>query len=604
MSRDPEFDEIDALLSGEVNIDDLLGGPEETTEENELDALLGSIDDDFLSSDEEILLANKAYLATASAADLDATFMKQQEALMNNIEDILEEYSGGCMTGEHFGLDTEQDELDDLDDDLDVLEFGLDGSCNSCGSHNDCDCEIEGSAYTRQDIRNIRKSIRQERRTGRQEARQERRTARLEKKAQRIISRATTPLFEPKKERRQERRLERKEVRQDRRLDQKFNQARTKYLRLASNLKDACMKFKNLGGNSPIIMKNMSAVAPASMAINPFQVAASVYVSNFPGVASTVNSSLTKRPFSPKGNKRSVQIMKAARICDEKYDRLVESWKRLNKLGNTSGLQSPRVIVSSSFGWMKKSIDTAQKKTELSQKEKSVIRKNRLLEKRRLRDLQMERKQQLMEQRERRQRIAEERKAQMTLDAKKEAQSEYDSLASMTSYIDEADLKGLERAALARKQPLALPSPEVRQIAPRVVRRSKPQPMAPQPMAPQPIVARPAPQPMVARPAPQPMVARQQPMVARQQPMVARQPMVVRPAPQPQQDHLVRRLKMAEEKRGQLEKDLGRAKESLILAQKMKSNPVVIKKHQQEVASLAGQIKVQNNKIQQIKMAR
>ena len=61
---------------------------------------------------------------------------------------------------------------------------------------------------------------------------------------------------------------------------------------------------------------------------------------------------------------------------------------------------------------------------------------------------------------------------------------------------------------------------------------------------------------------------------------------------------------MAEEKRGQLEKDLGRAKESLILAQKMKSSPVVIKKHQQEVASLAGQIKVQDNKIQQIKMAR
>ena len=67
---------------------------------------------------------------------------------------------------------------------------------------------------------------------------------------------------------------------------------------------------------------------------------------------------------------------------------------------------------------------------------------------------------------------------------------------------------------------------------------------------------------------------------------------------------MVQFLKMAEEKRGQLEKDLGRAKESLILAQKMKSNPVVIKKHQQEVASLAGQIKVQDNKIQQIKMAR
>jgi hypothetical protein len=119
---------------------------------------------------------------------------------------------------------------------------------------------------------------------------------------------------------------------------------------LANNLKKSCLKFKKLGGNSPIIMKNMSAVAPAAMAINPFQVAASIYVSNFPGVASTVTHAFKRKAFSPRGNRRQVQIMKAARVCDDKYDRLVAAWNRLNKLGNTTGLQSPRVIVSSSFG--------------------------------------------------------------------------------------------------------------------------------------------------------------------------------------------------------------------------------------------------------------
>ena len=120
--RDPEFDEIDALLNGDTDIDQLLGD-ESIEEVDELDALLGSIDDDFLSADEDVFLKNKEYLSNASTHELEATFTKQQEEMMDNLEDILEEYSGGCMSGEHFGLDQDHEEIDAMEDLLDVVEF-------------------------------------------------------------------------------------------------------------------------------------------------------------------------------------------------------------------------------------------------------------------------------------------------------------------------------------------------------------------------------------------------------------------------------------------------------------------------------------------------
>ena len=102
--KSPEYDEIDALLEGlsDDNIDAILDTEDES--DAEIDALLGGIDEDFLAEGEDIYLDNKEFIHNTPQNELDADFVQIQDSLMNNIEDILEEYSGGCMSGEHCGL--------------------------------------------------------------------------------------------------------------------------------------------------------------------------------------------------------------------------------------------------------------------------------------------------------------------------------------------------------------------------------------------------------------------------------------------------------------------------------------------------------------------
>ena len=127
--KSPDYDEIDALLASIDDVDDidaLLLGDDHSQDVDEVDALLGGIDDDFISPQEEIYLSNKEYLANTPQDEVDKDLLKLQDEMIANVEDILEEYSGGCLSGEHFGLDDEYQEMDELESQLDDMLLGLD----------------------------------------------------------------------------------------------------------------------------------------------------------------------------------------------------------------------------------------------------------------------------------------------------------------------------------------------------------------------------------------------------------------------------------------------------------------------------------------------
>ena len=115
MSKKDGLD-VDALISeiGIVGtaelaqqIDELLAEEEEHNfngEDVEIDMLIGMLDDDFVSDDEEILLHNKNIKVNDDLMD------KQQD----HLESLLVEYSGSCMSG-------------DLDDEELDMEFAIGG---------------------------------------------------------------------------------------------------------------------------------------------------------------------------------------------------------------------------------------------------------------------------------------------------------------------------------------------------------------------------------------------------------------------------------------------------------------------------------------------
>jgi hypothetical protein len=490
-----EYDEIDALLGKESLSSDL-----EDAEIAELDAILGSINDDgFLSEREEVFLANKNYLQNNTASTVDKKLMELQEKLMDEVEDILEEYSGGCMSGEHMGLDEEYDLIDEVEFGLDE-ELGLD---DEFGYEPVGDEDIFGyNPFAA--ITGAAQDFFQPGRKRRQNRRSRRRTRRkgiidiyqdtfIDPMASTV--RSTTRALTGQSRKRQDKRRARRQVRRSRRMVRRGRRqseatiaTRRKYMRLVKNLKSACLKFRKLQ-TTRITNKNFRAVAPGAMAIKPFSIASATYVSSFPVVASTVSSSLSKREsrvLSRKLKRREAQILKAAKACDEKYDRLIAVWRKLSRTGNTVGLKSPREVVSQGFGWMKKAIKNADRKVKLSQREKGLVRRNRLLEKRRMKALREERKQLALIQKQRRAAIAlrrkkmaefekqraielkkrEKLKKQLAIEGRKEAKSEYDDLLAQTSYIDEADLKALERAATARKVEALAPIPTAPTLPP------------------------------------------------------------------------------------------------------------------------------------------
>jgi hypothetical protein len=481
--KSPEYDEIDALLANidDVSSIDILLDDEEV---DEVDALLGGIDDDFITPKEKIFLSNKQYLEDTPQAEIDENFIRLQDELISNVEDILEDYSGGSMTGEHFGLDQEYDELDALESELDDMLLGLDlpnGECHECGSHNvhDEDCSEFGGIRSRIARRNQRAVINRQLRKNRRQLRKE------GKMAQRGIRRTI--------------RAERKSIRREARNERKseaFVASKRRYLRLVTSFKKACLKFRKLRIRKAQ-QKNAVALveAPAAMAIAPFSVMTAGMVSSFHGVMDTMDEAfgLAKPGVVSRVQKRrrERQILRAAKACDQKYRRLVKVWKKLNRLGNTAGLQSPQQIVGQSGGWLK---DVARKarKVRMTRSEKTRLRRAKLISKRKLKALREERKRARRYQLKRRQSIvsarvarqqalAEQRKhvRQDRRDAKAEARSEYDALLAQTSYIDEADLAALERAAIERKKstfvkPRAvLPAALVGPVIPRVI-KSKP----------------------------------------------------------------------------------------------------------------------------------
>ena len=373
MPRDPEFDEIDALLNGDTDIDQLLG--EDSIEEvDELDALLGSIDDDFLSDDEEVFLKNKEYLSNASTHELEQTFTKQQEEMMDNLEDILEEYSGGCMSGEHFGLDQDHEDIDVMEDLLDVVEFdgefGLDDEDEFGVS------PLAAGYITAKKLSPREQRLR--RRIARTRKRKARRKGILDRVADDVTKTASgvAEFFNPQI--RRQRRLQRSRRRMQRRSNRLLMSpskrkvlvaTRTKYIRLANNLKKSCLQFRRLNLKDKRVQKNLAGLPNVAVAMKPFQVVSSLYVSPFSRMSRTSAAALTNKDirFNRRMNRRELRILKAAKGCDVKYQRLISIWKRLNRLGNTTGLESPREIIGRGFGWLKKAQIKAKRSVNLSQ---------------------------------------------------------------------------------------------------------------------------------------------------------------------------------------------------------------------------------------------
>ena len=488
----PNYDEIDALLSGDIdeNLDAYLGY--EQDEDEDIDEILSGDFDEFLSEDEKVYLKNKDYLANASAADIDANFMKHQEELLASVEDVLEEYSGGCMTGEHYGLDQELDEIDELENAIDLLSGdGHKGSCAGCGSHNihEGSCagcgshnilygphHQEGSGNF---FRNFQNQVERARINARIRA-TNRQIRRAERRAEIALAR------DIRRGRRGLRKINRRISKE------KYSYLRKKYLRLVQSLRRACVKFSKMRlgrvqrTNASVLVKS-----PAMVAVSPFQSMTSAFINptgefltmgpefitrygetgfgfdpldafiDYGEKVGIVKRKRTTKTRTRRRNKRQfikvrkAQLFKAALICDQKYDQLIRIWRKLSKLRSTRGLPSPYKVISAGTGWLKRTVKRADK---LSGMNKRMARRTALLSRRRMAQLRKLKAEERARNIAMQKALFEERKKEYAqkvevakAEAKKESQSEYDALLAQTSYIDEADRMALERASAERK---------------------------------------------------------------------------------------------------------------------------------------------------------
>ena len=463
--NDPELqallgndEEFGADLADLLNEDFELGGEEESTTEEELDALLDG-DDAYVSDDEQILLHNKRKLGNMSLHEVDSMFEVNQAEMMDNVENILEEFSGGCMSGDQFGLDDDMIEMDELESELDGMGEEVFG-----GAWWD---KQKANAKARKTKRKVRKEHRQDAREDRQDERKEKRADRREDRQDARAGRKAKRA--DRREDRQDARAGRKEKRQDRRTKRRAKYSKEaiiatkrRYLRLARQLGNACLKFRHL----KVKQKNLAAMGGdhTLMEDSPFEIMSAAIVSDFDGMMGALIDEDIQA--IRKANRRDRKIIRAAKRCDEKYRQLKRVWAKLSALGRTRGLQSPSQIIGAKLGWMKKDIINAQKVVKLTDKEKAqaaAARKAARLEKKAIHkakrhEKKAQRKAEHIERKEeRKEKRIEKRikKSQKEIEAEAtaEANAEYKELKAANPWgVFESDLEAMIDAKIAQKQ--------------------------------------------------------------------------------------------------------------------------------------------------------
>jgi len=453
-------EEIDEILDDD-DMDAILGSPSESAG-HELDGILGGIGDEYLNDDEKVFLQNKNFLADTPTGQLDAHFLQMQEEMYSELENTLEDFSLGSVSDDdEFGADPDDDEFDEMERDLDSLEFD--------------ESDEFGSAADR--LRRRRR--RQSRRSGRKSARQSRRSTRQSRRSAR-------------KSTRQSRRSVRRAGRSSKRSEA-IVATRRRYIRLAKQLEKSCKGFKRIGGSvnpkqvialsaAPHMLVKRPFTTMRKMATAPFT-ALSAHLAGdsddqfggilsddeFGSVLGLSAAALALRRLTPAQRRRRAaerrrrqsrrsgraqtrrmkRMQRGSGRCDAKYQRLIKVWNRLRRRGKTSGLKSPQQIVGASSGWVKRISNKARRKVVLTPRESQAMQRARLRSRRQIELNRRRRQAATLASAKARKKRAEMQKIRIAK-AKVSASSEYADLSAMTSYVDEADRKALQRAAVQR----------------------------------------------------------------------------------------------------------------------------------------------------------
>lgn len=334
--RELNLEEIDALLAGDEedsadeyfgedveedsdDFDALLAGDEDS-EEDSLEEMLGAIDASYLSEKEQVFLQNKSFLESNNPTQLDAFFMDFQETLYGAMDD----YFGQ----DEFGA---EDELDDMELEVDLMDghaFGSDEEAiefvEEAAINGECmGLEEEFGALINPKRRAAR--VAKRRIAGRKAKNWAKKNKKKIRKAAATTALAvTSPVGTAVAAG-----MATKAVRDN-------MKTRNNYLRQLKQLEKCVKRFdKKAKKVSPAVAIKIVAGKGAFMK-RPF----SVMAASSEQELKTVSAAIEGRKL----NLKDRRLVKLAERCDERYNKLRSIWRALKAKGKTAGLVAPSAV--------------------------------------------------------------------------------------------------------------------------------------------------------------------------------------------------------------------------------------------------------------------